>query len=422
MEYKAIIAKIHNVREHPNADNIKLATCCGNQIVVAKDTEENSIGVYFEVNTKLSDDFCKNNNLYRDCEKNKNVEEGGFFENNRRVRAQKFRGEISDGFWCPLSYLDFTGHNHLFEVGEEFTELEGIQICKKYVAPVNKSGKEGKVKKKHPMFKEHFDTDHFGKNINRIPFDAICIITEKVHGTSQRVGHVLTKVGGLTGRFLKFFGIDTWKNEYLIGTRRVVLAEAKQLYHSNLFREMAAEPFLGQLKEGETVYYEVVGYEDYEKPIMGRYSHKKLDEYLSRKEVVDFKARYGSETIFDYNCNDGSFRIFVYRITLTNREGFSIDYSWEALKQRCTQLGVNFVPELFVGTRRELEAKGGFEKTVKDSANYKQSTCGEHIPEGVCVRVESGITPSIYKEKKFEYKVIEGIASEADKIDLEEIS
>ena len=28
------------------------------------------------------------------------------FDENRRIRTQKLRGEISDGFWCPVTLLE----------------------------------------------------------------------------------------------------------------------------------------------------------------------------------------------------------------------------------------------------------------------------------------------------------------------------
>ena len=106
--YKATVLKIKNVRTHPNADRVKLATCHGNQVVIGLEVEEGHMGIYFPADGQLSHEFCHANNLYRIADLNKfPKEKGGMFDSNRRVRAQKFRGEISDGFWVPLHYFGF---------------------------------------------------------------------------------------------------------------------------------------------------------------------------------------------------------------------------------------------------------------------------------------------------------------------------
>lgn len=189
--YNAIVTKLQNVRPHPNADRVKLATCCGNQIVVGLDDTEGALGVYFPCDGQLSEEFCHNNNLFRDNLKNKNKDaKPGMFDDNRRVRAQRFRGEISDGFWMPLSCLSFistdTGkypiENH------EFCETMGVTICNKYVNQATikvareNQGKKTKTAKKSIMFKEHFDTAYLGKNLHVFSYGQYLIITEKLHG------------------------------------------------------------------------------------------------------------------------------------------------------------------------------------------------------------------------------------------------
>jgi hypothetical protein len=62
-------------------------------------------GIYFPVECKLSDEFLKNNNLYRHNEKNINIEKKGYFEDNGRIKAAKFRGHISNGFFIELESL-----------------------------------------------------------------------------------------------------------------------------------------------------------------------------------------------------------------------------------------------------------------------------------------------------------------------------
>ena len=166
MSYKAIVTALKNVRPHSNADRVQLATCQGNQVVISLDSQEGELGIYFPSDGQLSPEFCKANNLYRDSDLNSDHEKTGMFDTNRRVRAQKFRGEISDGFWVPLSNFDFLQSKIAWVEGYEFDELNGIPICSKYINPATakiareNQGKKTRTAKSSIMFKEHFDTEH----------------------------------------------------------------------------------------------------------------------------------------------------------------------------------------------------------------------------------------------------------------------
>ena len=123
MAYQAIVTRLRNVRPHSNADKVKLATCCGNQVVIGLDNNEGDIGCFFPSDGQLSHEFCSANNLYRDAGLNADkTAKPGMFDDNRRVRAQKFRGEQSDGFWVPIANFQFLGFTPS-EEGLEFIVL-----------------------------------------------------------------------------------------------------------------------------------------------------------------------------------------------------------------------------------------------------------------------------------------------------------
>ena len=66
----------------------------------------------FPPECRLSESYLAENNLYRHATKNKTPEEKGYFEDNGRVMARKFRGHRSDCIFMPLSSLEYTGFSH----------------------------------------------------------------------------------------------------------------------------------------------------------------------------------------------------------------------------------------------------------------------------------------------------------------------
>jgi RNA ligase (TIGR02306 family) len=428
--YKATVLRIKNVRPHPNADRVKLATCHGNQVVVGLDVEEGHMGVYFPCDGQLSHEFCHANNLYREASLNKFPDEkGGMFDANRRVRAQKFRGEISDGFWVPLHQFGFIQVSGLDVEGFEFDEWCGVHICNKYVNPntivaaQQNKNKKAKVAKTSVMFKEHFDTEHFGKYLHEFKNDEQIIITEKLHGTSGRVAHALID-RELTwkDKLAKFIGAKVKDQDwgYLSGTRRVVLEETSGTqYHDPTIREIAFSKFKDNLRKGETVYFEIVGFETTGVSIMPAVDVTKLND----KELL---RKYGNLMYYSYGCAPRTCEIYVYRITITNEDGQSVDLSWNDVKSRCSEIGVKYVPEIACMTVNSLgeddrDKQDELFKLVDAYAQGDSLIDNGHLREGVCVRIDQyGIKPKVYKHKSFNFKVLEGIIKDSGVVDAEE--
>jgi hypothetical protein len=443
MAYNAIVTRLKNVRPHPNADRVQLATCHGNQVVVGLDSLEDHWGVYFPSDGQLSHEFCHANNLYRDVSMNANPDDKpGMFDPNRRVRAQRFRGEISDGFWVPLHYFGFIQVTGLDVEGFEFDNWKGVAICNKYVNQATlkiareNQGKKTKTAKKSIMFKEHFDTAHFGRNIHEFKKGQTIIVTEKLHGTSGRIGHVqLERDLTFVDKVAKFFGAKIQENEwkYLNGTRRVVIEESKgNQFHDPTIRDKAFKLFEGNLRKGETVFFEIVGYESTGATIMPSVDTTKMGDKA-------FTKFYGDKMTYSYGCNPLESAIYVYRMTFTNEDGQTIDYSWDDVVKRSNEIGVKHVPVVTRMTLEELElatilhAKGRKAKSLDDrdlkdkfSALIEQMGSGpsvldtRHIKEGVCVRIEGGIDNKTFKFKSFEFKLLEGIVKDSGVIDAEE--
>ena len=136
MIYEAKITKLVNVRPHPNADRLQLATVSGYQIVVGLENYEGQLGIFFPCDGQLSQEYAESNDLIERKDPVTGERAGGYFSANRRVRSQRLRKEKSDGFWATLDTLAFTkvDPSSLTE-GMVFDTLNGVPICNKYYTP-----------------------------------------------------------------------------------------------------------------------------------------------------------------------------------------------------------------------------------------------------------------------------------------------
>ena len=421
--YKAIVCHI-DVRDHPNADRLLLGTVAGYQVIVGKDTKSGDLGVFFPTDGQLSREFLLANNLYH---KHPDTGQamGGYFEANGRVKSIKMRGAISDGFWCPLSYLNWTGYPvDKLKPGETFSELKEHEVCRKYITPqtartiaANKAASKKtswkskllQSKRQAVMFKKHFDTSKLRHSINSIPANSLIILTEKLHGTSGRSCNSLILNQKWWRKKLGLSPKRSWLQVY--GSRNVTYFgdSNKGFYKDTTFRKQINDMMV--LRKGETIFYEIVGYTDTGSSIMPPHSIE--DKAL--------KNKYGDQMLYKYGQKPGTWGVYVYRITMTNEDGDSVELSWEQVRARCVELGLKPVPELarFIhqGDKESLVKKC---LTLSEEHSTLDST---HIKEGVCVRVEHVLCDSIFKLKSFDFCELEGIAkSFEDYVDMEEVS
>lgn len=431
MSYKAYVVEIKELRKHSNADRLQIATVFGNDVIVGLNIEVGQKMVYFPTDGQLSKDFAEDLNLIRNKdESGKNT--GGYLDPlKRNIRAMSLRGEKSDGLLVSLSDMDkFLGKGYAdknLKVGDSFDTLDGKLICKKYipVAKVNKIPSVGKkVNKKslenvYPLFKKHEDTSQLAYNLHEIKDDDDLTITLKVHGTSARTAYVTKEEDNWKAKLLKKLGINLAKKWGIIsGSRRVILTDYDGgFYGDNMFRKKYNDFFEGKLQKGETIFYEIVGYVEKGKPIMGVANNKKMKDKKFVKE-------YGETTTFNYGLEDGESDIYVYRMNMTNEDGDVVEYPTWLAQIRCEQMGVKHVPIL--GKVRSLGSEINKELAIK----YIQEELAEgpdpigktHVREGVVVRVENRSKFTAYKHKGFAFKVLEGIIKEdAVEPDMEEV-
>lgn len=459
--YKAYITKLTNVRPHPNADRLLLGDCFGNTVCVSLDYTEGQIGLYLPTDGQVSVEFAEYNNLLRKKDDAGNQVGGYMDADKRNVTAIRLRGEKSDGLFLPLSCLNYcfkdndaAAHLALGDIIDGV--VNGHEICCKYIPRTNSANRAhqagNRTRKKKvptaPLFQEHADTEQLAYNLSVFrPGDEI-EITLKMHGTSQRTAHLPVFKGykrTLWQLLTRQLGTPIYDWGYVSGTRRVVLDSYEGGYYgSNEFRETHSKAFEGKLWKGETVYYEVVGFQTSGAPIMGACNNKKLND-------KSFIKQYGEETVFSYGCapngqkmmhgkdDNGEFSmvinvpqsdIYVYRMTMTNEDGEVVEYTPNFMRYRCEQMGIKCVPVLWKGIIPEHPASetdptisaGEWIKLKAEQFYDGPDPIGKtHVREGVVVRILNRPSFTAYKDKNFSFKVLEGIAKvEAEAPDLEE--
>ena len=421
------VVEVTKLRPHENANKLQIAEFFGNSTVVDLKVKVGDIGIYFPTDLQLSVEFAEVNNLVRKKDDAGN-QVGGFLDPDKRnIKAIRLRGEKSDGMYLPISCLETFGDISTLRPGDLINTFNGHEICRKYIP--KRKNREGyptegnKTRKKKvaiaPLFAEHADTEQLAYNLGAFkPLDEV-EITLKLHGTSQRTAYLPTLKGYKRTLWDKLRGkegkpIYDWG--YVSGTRRVVLEDYDGgFYGSNSFRERHSKFFEGKLNKGEEVFYEVVGYTDTGAPIMSECNNKKVQD-------KEFSKQYGDTTVFNYQMVVGS-DIYIYRMTMTNEDGFVVEYSPDFMRYRCEQMGVKCVPVMWRGRIPEHPGSatdptisaGEWIKNVAERFYDGPDPIGKtHIREGVVVRITNKPKFCAYKHKNHTFKVISGII--ADKV------
>lgn len=425
------IVKVKELRAHPNADKLYIATFFGNDTCVSIDTQVGDIGVYFPCDLQLSLEFCIANHLCRKLPDG--TADTGYMEvDKRNITAIRLRGERSDGLYLPINCFNYCYDDDAsayLKVGDIINEVNGHPICNKYIPRTRKQNNTNNSNvsktRKHkdpiaPLFKEHIDTAQLAYNLSAFKPGDLIEITRKLHGTSARIGYLPVLKGykrTLWDKITCKDGKPIYQYDYIDGTRRTLLVSYDGgFYGSNEFRKHFHEAIEGKLHEGETCYAEIVGFTDDGTPIMGSVSNKKTNDKA-------FIKQYGDMTTFSYGCDPTGITapkndFYVYRMTLTTHDGYTVEYSPEYTRYRCEQMGVKFVPVEWRGYIPEHPA----------SENDDTITAGEwimnkaeqyydgpepidprHVREGVVVRLVDKPSFTAYKHKNFSFRLISGI-------------
>lgn len=430
--YAATVVRISHLNDLENCDNVKGVSVFGMQAIVPKDTEVGSLAIVFPTETQLSEEYARENNLFRHAELNADSEKTGYLEDNRRVRAMKFRGHVSNALVMPLESLSYIKDKSLYntfgvvalEEGDTFDQLLGHDICKKYV--VKRAGPARVEKNKHKVFKrvdekmlpEHYDTENYFRNRDAIGPERDITVTQKVHGTSIRLANTIVRRKlSLVERALRKLGVRIQETEYghVYGSKRVIKDpendRQQHYYSSDEFGgdiwTINGEKYKDAIPENFVLYGELVGWTPDGAPIQKHYT------YLVPDKTAD---------------------LYIYRVAMITNQGMLVDLSWDQVKEFCRDRGLKTVPELWRGKHKDFNVYDFVDGVDQDGTVYDTLhryheegypgavALGRDSPvdEGVCIRVD-GIAPYILKAKSAKFLEHETKLSDENVVDLEEV-
>lgn len=233
--YSATVISVGALVELPGLDNLVGVPVLGCTALTQRDVSVGDLRIAFTAETALSEEYARENNLFRDESLNSDPKEVGYLEKNARIRAIRLRGNTSSALLMPLSSLAYTGINpDELREGDTFDTLNGHPICRKY--EVQKQHRQDPAKSKidkafkrvdKKIFPEHLSTDSYWRNKHLLQDSREVVITQKLHGTSIRVGRVpVLRNKSWTERVFVngVFRIKTPEYEYRVvcGSRKVI--------------------------------------------------------------------------------------------------------------------------------------------------------------------------------------------------------
>lgn len=340
--YIATSIRLTNIRPHSNANKLQLSQVMGNQIVVGLEQKVGDLGVYFPLECEIQPWFLSELNLYSDGHLNKDPEKKGYFSPKGRVKAVRLRNEKSEGIWIAEESLNFDleGFEGDFDTVDDKLLVRKYKVIQQHSSST-KIKSDKKVVKKfdkivEDQFRLHVDTIQLKKNIHKLRLDDYIGVHYKKHGTSWVVSNCLVnKKLNWKERFLKKLGFNVVDTEYDIvySSRKVIKNryindEQKEGYYSyDLWKDISdkVRPFI---PKGVTLYGEAIGFLPTGRSIQGAY---------------------------DYGCEPNEYKIYVYRITVTNTDGKVIELDDMQIKEFCDKNGLLYSDTfMYYGTVRQL--------------------------------------------------------------------
>jgi len=227
---------------------------------------------------------------------------------------------------------------------------------------------------------EHFDTDNFFKWSPDLDPETDIIVSQKIHGTSIRIGNTIVKRKlSLIDKILSKLGVKVQDTEYdyIYASRKVIKdinsPYAVGFYDTDIWTEEGSK-LKGLLPENYIVYAELVGYTSGGGQIQSDYT---------------------------YGIEPGKAELYVYRVAIVNHQGISQDLCWDHMIDFCKSVGLKTVSEVWRGKLKDFKVEDWLDKRYFDEGHRQCLWLGENkdlVDEGVVIRVDRR-TPYCLKAK-----------------------
>jgi len=429
--YRAKVVKLTEPKPHPNADRLQIFTVDFQDVITDTSYNEGDYVVYFPLECAINKELISYINGYTDCSLNKNKEVKGFFNQYGRVRAVRLRQHPSQGFILQYNILkefllEKTGKAAINpnDVFEEFDSFNNITICQKYVPKTN-SINSSNVKQSKSVkgfsrlvdgqFRLHCDTEQLRRNISKLNLTDYIGIHKKKHGTSFVVGNILTKRKlKWFEKLLIYFGVNlkVTMYDYVYSSRKVVKnqyeTQNKQGYYKSDIWGIVKDEIKDCIPKGYTLYGEILGYTP-------------EGEYIQEN--------------FDYGCTQKEHKVYIYRITITNEDGYVIELDDMQIKQFCNKYNLNYADTfVYYGTVNDFIESvyyGGIDDKWREAfiqeleTKFTEKDCDmciyNNVPEeGVVIRNNLLFGYEAFKLKSFRFLEHETKKLDEGKCSIEE--
>jgi hypothetical protein len=219
----------------------------------------------------------------------------------------------------PLESLAYTGYDiSSFKEGDAFNEINNHEVCNKYYnKKLESKNKVHRQEKKfaridNKTFPEHFSTDNYFRYQRNFDNKDV-IVTQKLHGTSIRLGNCLVRRPlNRYEKVLKFLGVSINDTTYdgIRGSRKVI-------------KNQNAEP--------SSHYYK----EDIWKFMNDKYCNLIPKDYIIYGEIIGWVGESPIQKNYTYQIPKNEAELYVYRITIVNQDGIQTDLSWKQIVEFC---------------------------------------------------------------------------------------
>jgi RNA ligase (TIGR02306 family) len=349
------VARINEIKEIPNADNIEQAIIRGWSCIIQKGQySEGGLVVVATVDAVIPQDLSDAINVTN------------YLRKGQRIRTVKLRGVYSECLIIPLKYIP-KGNINTYTEGKDMMDVMSIF---KYEPPIRQIQLSGgrKIKyKDNPNFKVYYKFPN-AKNVNGMFTEENYVqITRKLHGTSARYGIIKKTKLSFIDKVKKFFRLaDEWIDyEYIYGSHNVEKGSDTQGFYST----------------------------DVWRTIDEKYGIK--EKLWKFAKDVDVKTLGDGMILYGEIYGAGIQKGYDYGLEDIRFAGFDLYGGGEYLS---TELAYSIISEVLDLSHVEVLYEGPWSQEIQDKYTFKNFIEGTKTPhEGIVIKHISGDRSKVYK-------------------------